>query len=296
MDFFEYTSLVDSMATAFDAPIELWLAMVIGGLCFLIVYIFQAVGLYTIASREGYGHKWMAFVPFFNTYYLGVCGQKNRFFNLDTKKVALTAAIIEAVLFCGYVLYYIAYFNVLGFIETVANVRQTEWGNIVSYEPHVNEILLAEHTELAWARWVYENLDVLVLNWISLVFVFIKIVVLNCFFQTYSARHYFLFTLACIFFPVQGIMVFAVRNNKGMSYAEYMRRVQERMYRQYRTQQNYYQNPYNNSYSGGYQQPPQNSAGQQGEPYSRPPEDPFSEFGSSNSQTGNSDPFDEFKN
>ena len=82
MDFFQFASYAELFVSLSMNPDQtvtnrLWICLLVGGLCFLIVYIFQAVGLFTIAKREGYGNKWMAFVPFFNLYYIGVCAEKN---------------------------------------------------------------------------------------------------------------------------------------------------------------------------------------------------------------------------
>ncbi len=57
MDFFEYASF------AMNFTDTLWVQFLIGGLCFLIVFVFEAIALYTIARREGYKNKWMAY-PF----------------------------------------------------------------------------------------------------------------------------------------------------------------------------------------------------------------------------------------
>ncbi len=54
MDFFEYASMADIFA-----PTKLWVQLLIGGLCFAIVFIFEAIGLYTIAVRNGYKNKWI---------------------------------------------------------------------------------------------------------------------------------------------------------------------------------------------------------------------------------------------
>ena len=75
MDFFEYANIASLFTNTF------WVQLLIGGLCFALVFVFQGIALYTIASRYGYKNKWMAFLPFFNTYYIGVCAQKNKFYN-----------------------------------------------------------------------------------------------------------------------------------------------------------------------------------------------------------------------
>lgn len=297
MDFFEYTNLTQQISAMIPGGLlELWICMIVGGACFLAVYIFQSIGLYTIARREGFKHKWMAFLPFFNTYYIGVCGQKNRFFNIDTKKIALAAAIIEVVLFAIYTLYYVAFMlldanNIFETFSKVGDGVEAATENIF-----LPDTFADDHPSLAWAGWCYNYLDI-ILGVLELVYLFVLVVVLNCFFQTYSAKHYFLFTLACIFFPIQGVMVFVVRNNKAMSYSEYVRRMQEQAYRQYRDQQNSYRNPYDgNPYNGNpYDGNPYggNPDGSQNRQPPRPADDPFEEY---QTKKDDGDPFDEFKN
>lgn len=292
MEFFKYYSYAAIVAELFGPSglILDWFPYVFGALCFAIIYVFKSVGLFTIAVREGYKNKWMAFIPFFSTYYIGVCGQKNRFFKIDTKKIAIATAVIELVLLGVEILSFLAIHAVDPYLIRIEEDSQFS----ISYYS-LPASFNAFHPELAWAGWCYNFLDYIEAP-LSIIHVVGMVVVLNCFFQTYAAKRYFIFTITSIFFPVQGILIFAVRNNKGMRYADYVRATQERMYRQYRDQQNFYQNPYNqNPYSNTpppYEgEPPQ----QPPQPDSKPapePEDPFSEFGSSKG----SEPFDEFKN
>ena len=104
----------------------------------------------------------------------------------------------------------------------------------------------------------------------QLAFLVFEVFTLSAFFQTFAARRYMLFTITSVLFPVQGIIIFILRNNSGMNYREYIRREQERqyrMYQQYRRQQSFDQNPYNqnpysrNPYDGEYgDAPPQRRA------------------------------------
>ena len=280
MDFFKYTHY----AELFVPNSTWWVIYLVGGLCFLTVFVFQAVALYTIAKREGYKNKWMAFVPFFNTYYIGVCGQKNRTFRtVDTKTVALAAAILEVLVFAGFVLYYFAYAYVQPYFQQNGNTY-TDWfgqtQNDYSY--------IGVPQDLAWAQWVVE-VGVIILNVIELVYILANILVLSCFFQTYATRRYFLFTLTSALFPIQGILFFVVRNNKGMNYREFIRREQERQYRMYQqyTRQNFDGNPYNqNPYSRGNSYPQNDGQAAPPPPQSgnNAPEDPFSEFDGDNTK------------
>ncbi|MDE6504891.1 MAG: hypothetical protein K2L42_03375 [Clostridia bacterium] len=293
MDFFDYASI----ALQFVNADTIWIPLLVGALCFLNVFAFQACGLFVIAGREGYKHRWMAFVPFVNTYYIGVCGRKNRTFRtVDTKWLALAAAILEFLLVIGYIVSYVAQFKLLN-AGCVYEVEELGAYGL----PVTSYVLRNVPAELAWAAWCYEILGYILMAF-DLVFIALQVFVLSAFFQTYAARRYFLFTLTSVLFPVQGILIFIIRNNKGMNYREFMRREQERQYRMYQQfqQQNFNQNPYNqnpysrndgygqngynnqNPYNGGYGS--RSAGGAQ--------DDPFSEFGEGNNKPDGGDPFE----
>ena len=294
MDFFEYAQIAFQFVNA-----DTWyVPFVVGTLCFLMVFIFQAVGLFVIAGREGYKNKWMAFVPFLNTYYIGVCGQKNRAFKaVDTRYLALAAAILEFMLAVGYAVLFAATFELAdaGCIRPVT--EETAYGLVV-----VDYVLKEPPVSLAWAAWCFECLNKYILTWVDLIFLALQVFVLSAFFQTFSARRYFIFTITSVLFPIQGILIFILRNNKGMSYREYMRREQERQYRIYQqyARQNYDnpydRNPYSHDGYGGSSESnpssdPYGGNGKKEENKSggaTPPDDPFSGLGGGNG----GDPFD----
>ena len=270
MDFFKYASFASYFTN------ELWVKLLVGALCFAIVFVFQAVALFIISGREGYKYRFMAFIPFLSTYYIGVCAQKNRALrSVDTKIFALAAAILEAVLFIGFIVYYVAV-ELAAPYEYVSNSYEL-YG--ITYNEYMVDIA-SMPANLVWAGWCSNFLYSYILRWFELVFLFLQIMVLAAFYQTYASRRYFLFTVTSVLFPVSGILFFILRNNKGMSYRDFMRKEQERQYRMYRQyqQQNFNQNPYN-----------QNPYSQNTPPQSGTPDDPFAEF---ENQRKPSDPFD----
>ena len=281
MDFFEYASVASLFANT------LWVQLLIGGLCFLIVFIFQAIALFIIATREGYKNKWMAFVPFFNTYYIGVCAQKNRFYNIDTKKIGIAAAVLETVLFSLYIVYYVACYLV---IDYEIEVTLTNNLGLTYTEYRLNEYV---PDNLQWAAWMYNYMESYILSIANLFLLLLEVCLLICFFQTYACRRYVIFSITSILFPIQGILFFIVRNNKGINYKEYVMAEQARQYRLYQQyQQNFsQQNPYNgNPYNQNpYNRNPYNQNGnhQNGE-------DPFDDLGNTNGGNNASDPFDDF--
>lgn len=285
MDFFEYANI----ALQFVNGDTLWVPFLVGGLCFAVVFVFEGVALYTIAKREGYKHRWCAFIPFFNTYYIGVCAQKNKCFNMKAKTISTVAASLEVLLAVGFILYYTAVFLVMDYYKPSGDT----FVNPVTGLPEEVYALQGVPAELAWAGWCFTYLSDYILVWVNLVFLFFQVMLLSAFFQTYASRRYFLFTLTSVLFPIQGILFFVVRNNKGMNYRDFLRGEQERQYRMYQqyARQNFENDPYNGN---PYSRNPYNTPPEGGNPENRggdgrtAPEDPFSEFGGSSS-----DPFDD---
>ena len=142
---------------------------------------------------------------------------------------------------------------------------------------------------MLWASWCFNYLNDWILRFVDLAFLVLQVFVLAAFFQTYAARRYFLFTITSIIFPIQGILFFVLRNNRGMNYGEFIRGEQERQYRMYQQyrQQNFDGNPYNqNPYSrNGY-----DNGNVYGGPSSDGGADPFNEYGGNNPPD---DPFDD---
>lgn len=287
MDFFKYMPISEQFSATY------WVQYLIGGLCFAIVFIFEAIALYTIATRNGYKNRWMAFVPFFNTYYIGVCAQKNKFYNVSAKTIGLIAAIFEFVLVALYIFDEIT-FSILrssGYLSL--ETESTYLWTIETYE--VSNSLPGN---LQWAGWVYNYLNTYIISILELLYLILEAILLVCFFQTYACRRYVLFSITSVLFPIMGILFFIVRNNKAMNYRDFVRAEQAKQYRQY---QQYRQQNYNNPYNQNYNQNPYNH-----NPYNNHPQnggsgaDPFDEFGGKQDSNGNSngasqnDPFEDF--
>ena len=301
MDFFEYASVSATFVN------KLWVQLLVGGICFAIVFGFEAVALFIIARREGYKNKWMAFIPFLNTYYIGVCAQKNKFHNIDAKTIGLVTAVFEFLLFVFYVLYYVACYLVRNY-EVATETTTTILGmNYTTTEYTLENV----PDNLLWAAWMYNYMYRYILRFVDLLFLLCEVCLLITFFQTYACRRYVLFTITSILFPIQGILFFVVRNNKGLNYKEFVRGEQARIYRMYQQQQqqNFNQNPYNQN---PYSRTPYDNAPNYGS--GSAPEDPFGDLGGNSNTGGNSgnvdgngnsensggssggSPFDEFDN
>lgn len=274
-DFMEFFK-ISQIAETFLSPSDWRQAFYYGGAFFLVLFAFQAIALYTVAKKAGYKHRWMAFVPFFSTYYIGVCGQKNKSLGMSAKLVGILAACMEVLLCAGFTLHYVGY----SFAEPYIEYEQVPIYGIPFLQPMPIK-LPDDKLYLSWAVFCFETL-LTILEWVQLIYIFLQVMLVSAFFQTYAARRYFLFTVCSVLFPIQGILFFVVRNNAGMSYRDYIRLEQERryrIYRQYNEQNNMYsQNGYNAPPRGGYNDGYGNGyADNRNRPENN--DDPFGEFG-----------------
>jgi hypothetical protein len=309
MEFFSFSSSAQSfLMFASDNPLYiLSCSLLIGALCFALVYVFEAMALYTIAKKNGFEHKWMAFVPIINTYYIGVLADKNKVFNFSAKTVSLITSIAEGLYCIVQILFYFAMFTLAtsGFLNI--NYTTAAAGGETLRIPSGFYVSSKITSDLLWAEWMATYMPNILSWWIELVYLAFEIMLLILFFQTYSARHYVLFTLCSVFFPLKGVLFFIVRNNKGVNYRQYMMERQARQYAMYQqyNRQNMNDNPYNyNPYSGRTQPPPTSNPYEQPHSNTTTPSDPFEEFSnssnnssnnsssnSSNNSSGDDDPF-----
>lgn len=297
MEFFQLIYYSDLFVIADLDPFKtLWISMIIAGVIFIAFFVLEAIALWTISGREGYKHRWMSFVPFFNTYYIGELSDKNRFYNIPAKRLSLALAIVEFLLVGGLIFYY-----VIAGIVYAGNLYEP----VIQTIPLTGESVIVDYAassriEGTWIAWVFDNLELYVLNWVNFVYIILHVLVVITFFQTYAARRYVIFSLGAVLFPIKGALMFAVRNNKSINYRDFVRGEQRRRYEMYQQYNNQSGNPYGgyNPYNGRPTPPPSD------DPYSSrpsaPSEDPFDGFGeksSSDKKTpSGEDPFDEFKN
>ena len=297
MEFFKYARIAEQIFYKDILKDYRWAYFVIAGCCFTLVYVFEAVALFTIAKREGFKNKWMAFVPILNTYYIGVVSEKNNILRFKAKHVALAAAVIEAVYIALNIFYYVAMAIIFkgGYAEPVYDIRYIgpyEVEVLTGYTQVTNFPL-----ELQWAWWVFANIQNFVIYWVQLVYVILNVFVMIAFFRTYASQRYTLFSVLCILLPVKGIVMFAVRNNRAQNYIDYIKQMQQRryyMYREYMRNNPPPQGGYGNvppPPQGGMYNAPNGSEQSQG----GRPDDPFGGLGEERKGQDN-DPFDEFNN
>ena len=251
---------------------------------YLILVVFGGIGLNKLAKKQGLKHRWMAFLPFLNTYYAGKLAGETQFFGQKMKRVGLYAMISEILyvalqlfVFAAVIISYFPEYRTLevsdGVMTGAANEAMPSW-----IEPAVT----------------YGNLVAYLLWFFVIVFFCVLFV---AFFRKYYARGPILLAFLSAVLPFRGFTIFAVRNNAPVDYNDYIRR---------RTQAYMRGNGYNQPPYGPYG--PGNSGYGSGGPQNGP--DPFEGFGgpsggnygasggsssgSSSSPSSDDDPFSEF--
>ncbi len=295
MDFFQYANIVDSFAT-FETR---WLTYLVGGLCYAVVYAFLVVGLFIIAKREGFKNKWMIFIPILNTFYFGVCAKKNKLFGaIDARIVSAICAVLELALVVCNVMYYVSFETLI----SSGNLSEVLWDDGYGYTYYVYQLNGTVPASLSWASWCYMDLPDYVTWWLDILYMVLQLATFVLFFKTYAARRYLLFSITGVLFPIQGILVYTVKGNKGYNYNDFIRQQQQVQYQAYQQQMRnnpnggnpYSTNPYDNPYSNQYNNPPAGGspdddpfggAGAQANGQPQDDDDPFAEFGSSSSSS-----------
>lgn len=280
MEFFEFASIAEAAFVNDPYKQQLWAYLLIGAFCYALVYIFEAVALYTIAKRDGYKNRWMAFVPVLNTFYIGVVSKKN----LKGMYFPIIAAAAEGVYIILYIIYYIALALIFG-----GGYAAPIYESVMSYDMIVGYTQVNLPASLNWAWWVFANLENYVIYWVQLLYIVSNMFLLVAFFRTYSSPRYILFSIVSVLFPVKGIFMFVVRNNAGKNYGQYLNEQRQRqynMYQEYMRQNGGYQNGQN--YNGGYQNGQNYNGGYQNGGYQNggSPDDPFDGLGGNGGSGG----------
>jgi hypothetical protein len=231
-----------------------------------------------MGKKRGLKNRWLAFVPFVNIYFLGkltgdcdVFGHKLK----NTWLYVLVSQVLMVLLTAGII------FTEIYLYLHEGKPLQTEFG-VTYWSPKtkatqtalkVNEILsyIAPIIQLA-----YE--------------VFLFILVLGLLKQ-YAPKNYLFLGFVVLFVPISRyIVIFVLRNREAIDYEAYMRARHEAYMRAQQARYgNPYGNPYNNPYGNPYGNPYNNPYGNPNQNAQKPPEEPFSEFGSANEDKSSAD-------
>ncbi len=271
----ELQQYVNSLTYSVPSKI-LWYALGTAFLLWLVFFLFQAFGLYTMAKNKGLKNRWLAFVPFASTWYIGKIVGECRFFNQKVKNAGVCVLVLHVLAFVattGMIVSQLYLYSAYGAPELL--------GGAIGWKTAPTGI-----GKLAVWYFEYGTWFVVLIGMVYEIFIFVLMMGLL---RTYVPKHHMLLSFLALFIPISRyIIIFVIRKRKAIDYGEYMRARREAYYRQ---QQQYYNqygngNPYGNPYNRPYGNTPYGN--QQG--YSSPtpnqpqtkPEDPFEEFASSN--------------
>ncbi len=218
----------------------------------LVFYLLRSIGLYKLAVNQGINKAFLAFIPCVWMFIACKLIGKARFFGNSFEKIALSVCIV----FAACELLPLVY---SGFTIIPYSIRYLQGGDItititanalLSVEPQVDypygvKVLLTV---------LYNATGILRLAKIVItVFVYIAL------FKKFWPQHYILASVLS-FFGLFSVFVFAIRNNKPVNYADYVR---SRYYG--------YGGGYGTPYNGG-------NGGGQNPDFGTKRDDPFSEF------------------
>lgn len=242
----------------------------------LVLFLLQGAGLYVMARRAGLKKKWLAFVPFASTFYLGKLAGETHLFGQKMKRAGLYAMlaqivfalfmlavlIVEAILFVQYKEYIVYNTD-----ELTGMLTGISWANLpAEAQPMYTFYLISDYISGT-------------LSLVQAVLVFLLVMTL---YRKYAPKNYMLLSMLEIFVPAsKAIVIFVLRNREPVDFEAYMRARRDAYMR--RQGQYYGQNPYGGTYGSPYGQNPY--AGQQPQ-RPTPPDEPFSEFGGTGTQGG----------
>ncbi len=166
----------------------------------LINHIFLAIGLSKMAKNRKFKHRYLAWIPLANVYYLGRLAGDVSVFNLKIKNVGLWAMLAVFICeFCSWYIDFCLYFN-------------------YSYNLIVNGIIVELPQTMPS---IACNVMYIVASVVDIVEIILLFAIYISLFNRYCPKHGFIFALIAFFFEgIAGILIFCIRNKKYLSDAE----------------------------------------------------------------------------
>ena len=249
-------------------PLSPYAVLGIAAGVYALLYVFRAIGLFTMAKKQGKrGLLWCAFLPFASTFLMGELAGEWKLGGKRVKHIGAYAMAAE-ILYCACaaVVCVIITRALLGIEGSVTPESSGSTGLVV------DRLDLPDRLYMLYS--VFGILATVFQFLLLVPFVFLYLV----FFRRYAPLSYVWMVVVCAIFPVvTAFLIFAYRNRAPVDYERFMQARMEQMRRARSAQYG----PYG----------PQGPYGQQGQGAARPPEDPFGEFSSGKEEK---DPFGEF--
>ncbi len=267
MELFNFYQMAASFASIFyenNLQRTVLVGAIVGTSIWVLFFLLQGIGIYTLAKRTGREKKWLAFFPFANIFYLGKIVGECHVFGQKMKRAglyAMIAQIISTLLSVAYI--FAEIYLISNFKPLVDEMNTIYWVGLKGFAGTVN---------------TFYEVGGYFMSLFPLVTQILLLILMIGFFKKYSPRNFRLLAVITFIIPMMRfIFIFAFRNREPFDYEAYVQRQREIFISRqqqyyngqnpYGNQNNPYGNPYNNSNNTPYggQQPSQ-------------PDDPFDEF------------------
>ncbi len=241
------------------------------------LFVLQGVGIYTMATKQGFKKRGLAFVPFVNLWYIGKLAGECHFFGQRMKRAGMYAMIAQILVAVVSILTIAAeqyLWMTQGAPKIATGYDYYYWTGLSGFALHASRFF---------------DVSGYVLPIFQLFVEIFLVVVMMGLCKKYAPKNYTMLGLLVLFVPASRcIILFVLRKRQPIDFEAYMRARHEAFMR---AQQQYYnrQNPYGNPYGNPYNTPnsPYGGPGKD-EKTAAKPADPFEEF-FSNDQGKSSD-------
>jgi|GEM_PF-775546 len=206
----------------------------------LIMFLFQAFGLYRMAKGQGVRHKWLAFLPFANFILVERLGGRCTIFGQRMRRPGIFALVAQVVtcIVCGL---FIAAQIYLYSVEGPPQYVDGQFGSPLQW---------VELEGLSYYAYVVYTIFwwvVPIIQFVCNVFLF---VLFSGLYKRYQPRFAYLFAFLTLLvpiwagLPVRYIFVFVFRRRPAIDYEDYIRRQREEFIRRQQQQQQEFQRQY----------------------------------------------------
>ena len=270
----------------------------------LVFYVFRSIGLYVLAKRQNVEKAFLAWFPLLWIYVACKLLTGIKFFNRPIEKLAVIFCVIFSISeILTLVVQFFLYFPLVGNFLMGREICIAENKELLKpgFEKWITGVFVGSDFVNPYGDGIFiiaKIIDVISMftSLLGIASLVITITIYINLFRKFWPQHYVLASCLCVFLPLFGPLVFAIRKKDPINYADYMRsRYPHGPYgNPYGPYNNPYGNPYQQGQNGNGTQPTQGNV----------PEEPFAEFGGRkeerNSQnfgganTPNENPFEDF--
>ena len=233
----------------------------------IVAFIFKAIAIYTMSKRAGLKKLYLAFIPFANWILVGKLIGKVILWGRPVKNMGVWLTIVSLLAFIVGIFY-----NFDVYVSIFAIVTQTLTGRAIESIVFNS----AFFNQLYYNTGAIYSIIYVINAVLSLAKIFLEVNIIFSIFKKYRPDKAFFYGLISIFIEFMfGFLLFSVRNNKPMTYDEYLQQMARKR-----------------GFTGYYGENPYNRGGYGGQTYSQPKqkdENPFPEFDDNGDSSSTSD-------